>query len=221
MRSLLSALTLLAGLLLALPASAQGFISPVSSISPKQPAYVELPDGSKVEGTVPLAMFMNGGLRSFTLLTSGGEKMKFKAGDVTVLANKPGALAKLSALGNQMDSKWDMITADWGEVIDREWVYYRQALMPNGKSYALLQLINPGFDSRLQVFNQDPEEPDEYLVVKDGKISVKITKGNYKKSFGDLFGDCAKLMEPDTSKKPKVKDFAAHAYIFDRACGKK
>jgi hypothetical protein len=207
--------------LLATPAFAQGFISPVSSISPKQPSYAILSDGTKIEGTIPAALFMNGGLKSFTLVDSDGTKHKLKAADVKELANKPGALAKMSALSNQIDSKFDMITADWGEVIDRKWVYYRQATMPNGKSTSLLQQVNPGFDGRMKVFNIDPEEPEEYMVTKDGGAGMKIHKGNYKKEFEALFGDCKAVMGSETAKKPKIKYFATHAFVFDKECGKK
>ena len=217
MRKTLALSALLLTLCITSTAFAQGFISPVASISPQQPSYVILPDGTRLEGTVPMAVFMNG-LRSFTLVKGDGEKVRFKAADVKELGNKPGALAKMSALSAQVDTRFDMITADWGEVIEREWVYYRQALMPNGKSYSLLQQINPGFDSRMQVFNADYEEPEEYLVVKDGKPALKVVKSNYKKVFPTLFGDCPAVMESESAAKPKIKHFATHAYVFDKEC---
>jgi hypothetical protein len=113
-----------------------------------------------------------------------------------------------------------MFTADWGEVVDREWVYYRQALMPNGKSTSLLQQINPGFDGRIRVFNIDPEESEEYLVSKDVEATIKVDKKNYKKVFSDLFGDCAAVMDSEAAAKPKIKEFAAAVYVMHKECGK-
>ncbi len=224
--------------LMAIPSSvlAQGFISPVDGISAQTPSYVILPDGTKIEGTVPLAMFMNGTLRSITLKTADGEKAKYKAADVKVLANKPSALAKMSAMSDQVDSLRDLITADWGEVMQREWVMFEQALLPGkGDKYALMQLINPGFDSRISVYfdakaasNDDSvmgistAPAESYIVVKDGKRSVQVKKSGYKKNmFDELFADCAPLMKSAVAEKPKFKNFALHVYAYDQACGKK
>lgn len=221
-------------LVLAVPAFAQGFISPVDAISPKEPSYVLRTDGSRVDGTVPMAMFMNGTLRSFTLLPAdGSEKVKFKAEEVKLLANKPNTLMKLSAVADGVDSAWGLIGADWKEAMNREWVFFQQALLPGNRTkYALLQLINPGFDSRIQVYF-DAEEAskdtqvmgvsvdiESYIVVKDGKQSVQVKKANYGKLYPTLFGDCAKMLEGDEGKKPKFKNFSAAVFAFDKLCGK-
>ncbi|MCO4771283.1 MAG: hypothetical protein KDA24_14715 [Deltaproteobacteria bacterium] len=220
MRYLSSLVLALATLAFAAPAAAQGFISPVAMISPQQPSYVITASGDRHEGKIANYLIANG-IRSLVLKTADGEKLKFKAADLKEVGNKPGALAKLSALSNEMDSKWDMFSADWKGAIDREWVYYRQALMPNGKAYSLLQQINPGFDTRIRVFNIDPEESDEYLVSRDGAPTVKVTKGNYKKLFPTLFAGCEAVINSDAAKKPKLKQFAAAVFVFDHECSEK
>jgi hypothetical protein len=225
-----------AGLLcmLAAPSAfAQGFIAPIPSIDARTPSYVILPSGERIDGTIPVATFINGTLRSVTLKTDDGRKLKFKAADVKVLGHKPGKLAKLAAMSEQIDNKWDLFTADWEGTMGREWVIFQQAMLP-GKAakYALMQLLNPGFDRRLQVYydakaaNNDDSvmgistaPPESYIVVKDGRQSVQVKKGNYNKLFSSLFGDCSKLMEASSEKKPKFKNFAGAAYAFDHLCG--
>lgn len=130
-----------------------------------------------------------------------------------------------------------IIKTDFKEIIEREYIIYEQALLPKKKDkYRLLQLLNPGFDHRIKVF-QDPNaketagikiggaklvggEDKSFLVVKDGAKSEKITKGKYKKQFQILFGDCDLASVMDNSKM-KFKNFAAHVFVYDQICGEK
>ncbi|HEX5167909.1 MAG TPA: hypothetical protein VFW11_01960 [Cyclobacteriaceae bacterium] len=107
--------------------------------------------------------------------------------------------------------------------------------MPGKKDkYALLQLLNPDFDSRIKVF-QDPlavetnglnsgtvsitgQEDKSYLFVKDNNRAFKVKKGSYKKDFDDIFGDCTKMAEAYGGEKLKFRNAAEHVWVYDRAC---
>jgi len=217
MRAVLSFALLLCTASFAAPAAAQGFIAPVVIISPQQPSFVITTDGERVEGTIATYLVANG-MRSLTLKTASGEKLRYKAADLKEVGNKLGGLAKFGTMSSQIDSKWDLFTADWSEMAEREWVYFRQVLMPNGKNYALLQQVNPGWDASIKVYNIDPEESEEYFVSKDGAAAMKVDKKNYKKSFAALFDGCAAVTESDAAKKPKIKEFAVATYVFNKEC---
>ena len=61
-------------------------------------------------------------------------------------------------------------------------------------------------------------QPKSYLVVKDGKKSIKVKKGSYKKQFPALFGDCVRMMETYSGRKPNYDEMAFHVLYFNIAC---
>jgi|GEM_PF-456562 len=213
-------------------ASAQGFLSPIPGIDARQPSYIIPKGGERIDGNIPWAAFVNGNLRSLTFKTDDGRKIKFKAADVQELGHKPGALAKLAAMSDQIDNPWDFATADWEGTMGRDWVVFKQALLPGKKrKFALMQLLNPGFDGRIQVFydakaagNDDTvmgistAPAESYMVVKDDRQSIQIKKRNYRKQFPELFGDCSKMMKEASDRKPKFKNFASAVFAFDQIC---
>lgn len=93
-----------------------------------------------------------------------------------------------------------------------------------------MQLLNPGFDTKLKVYDLPNAKSGEtsiggiavggdkataYLVVKNGE-SLKITKKKYKKQdFKLLFSDCPKILE---NNEPNFKEFATHVFFYDQLC---
>lgn len=219
--------------LLAGTASAQGFLSPIPGLDNRQPSYVVLPGGERIDGTVPMASFVNGTLRSMTFKADDGRKLKFKASELAEFGQKPSKLARLAAVSDQVDNPWDLAGADWEGVMQREWVVFQRALLPTrAERYALQQLLNPGFDRRLQVFydakaaeNDDSvmgistAPAESYVVVKDGRRSMQVKKSNYRKLFPELFGDCGAFMKAAGDHKPKFGNFAAAVFAYDQLCG--
>jgi hypothetical protein len=197
---------------------------------------MELVDGTVVEGKVGMATIMNGYLSSLTLKDADGNKHKHKAETIKQFKVKMGALAKMDAAAEGASSISEMLKTDFNEIIEREYIIYKQALLPKKKDkYRLMQLVNPGFDSKIQVFD-DPGGKEtgglnaggvqltggkdkSYLVVVDGKKSVEVQKKSYKKDFLELYGGCKKFLETVQPKKPNFWDMAAHVYVYDQLCG--
>lgn len=219
-------------------AFSQSFISAVSEFHPSNDCKMELIDGTHVEGKVAMATVMNGYLSSLTLKDADGVKHKHKAAEIKEFKVKMGILAKLDAGTEAASSISELVKADFNEIIEREYIIYKQALLPKKKDkYRLLQLVNPGFDSHIQVFD-DPGGKESgglsaggmkltggkdksYLVVIDGKKSVQVKKGSYKKDFAELYGGCKVFMETVTPKKPNFWDMAAHVFAYDQLCSDK
>lgn len=211
----------------------QAFISSVQELHPSKDCKMELLDGTMIEGTMASAFIANGFLKSVNIKDSDGVKHKYKAEQIKRLKVKAGILAKMDMMAESSESIKKIIKTDFNEIVEREYIIYEQALLPKKKDkYRLLQLLNPGFDHRIKVF-QDPNAKEtkgvmgvgggddkSFLVVKDGAKSEEIKKGKYKKEFPILFGDCdlAKVMD---NSKMKYKNFAAHVFVYDQICGEK
>ena len=216
----------------------QAFISAVSEFQPTDECKMELVDGTIIEGKVSMATLINGNLSSLTLKDGEGNKHKYKAADIKQFRVKMGFLAKLDAMGEASGSIAKFVKADFNEIIDREYIFYQQALLPKKKDkYRWLHLVNPGFDSRIKVY-ADPGggetgglslgdvqltggKDKSYLVVVDGQKSVEVKKKSYKKDFPVLFGGCKTFMETIDVKKPDFWDFAAHVFAYDQLCSEK
>jgi hypothetical protein len=231
-------LTILATLLsLTFLSYGQGFIAAIEDLHPSKDCKMELTDGTLIEGAMASAILMNGFLKTVNIKDSDGMKHKYKADQIKRLKVKAGSLAKIDMIAESTESVKNLLKTDFNEIIEREYIIYEQALLPKKKDkYRLLQLLNPGFDQRIKVY-QDPNAKEtagvkvggaklvggddkSYLVVKDGAKSDQIKKNKYKKEFPILFGDCdlAKVMD---NSKMKFKNFAAHVFVYDQICGEK
>lgn len=213
----------------------QAFISAVSEFQPSNNCKMELLDGTIVEGKVSMVTISNGYISSLSLKEADGVKHKHKAAEIKQFKVKMGFLAKLDAAAEASSSISEMISADFNEILEREYIIYKQALLPKKKDkYRLLQLVNPGFDAKIQVYD-DPGGKEtgglssgsfqlsggkdkSYLVVVDGKKSVKVKKGSYKKDFPELYGGCNEFLDTVKPRKPNFWDMAAHVFAYDQLC---
>lgn len=216
-------------LLLTLSASsiAQGFITPVPDFGPlmNQQCYVIKNDGSRVEGQVKTGMLMNGYLKSFTLKMDNGEKVKFKAEEIKECGFKVGALAKIAMLDESTTSIRKMVKTDFAEMFNRDWAIFENANKHNNEKPVLIQLVNPGFDSKLKVYADPGMNAKEsgagfaksYLVVKAAtKETILVKSKSYNKQFGDIFGDSEQLINALPEDKIKWKEFSEHVFVYDQ-----
>ena len=214
--------------------SGQGFIKAVDNPW-SQECYVTLNNGEEYKGKLSSAVFSGGSVRSLTVKHEDGTKHKYKAEDVKRLLIRFGELAKIETIMEGTTSIQELLELDFNEIIQREYIIFEQALLPKKKNkYALLQLVNPGFDNRIKVYeNPTGQETGtmsvgdvavtggkerSYLVVKDGEKSVKVKKGSYKKSFSKLFADCEEMMKMYGQRKVKFNDMAYHVLHYDIIC---
>ena len=121
---------------------------------------------------------------------------------------------------------------NFNELINREWVILERALLPQKKDkYALFQLINPGFDSRIKVYHNiiankttgldiggvpvTGNVERSYIVSKDGQKTRLVRKSGFLKDFEELFADKPELLEA-IDKRPKFKYFASYVLAYDQ-----
>lgn len=223
--------------LAALTTNAQYFIPEMnsSSITMAKEVYAVTNAGDTIRGKMGGAMIGMGQLRSFSIKLEDETKVKFKSSDVKILAIKPSKLTNIeSAMSAPNVAKAGQI--DFDAVVNREWVYFEQALLPKKKDkYVMMQLLNPGFDSKIKVY-LDPNaketrgigvseiqitggEDKSYLVVFDGGKSEVYKKSRYKKeALQQLYKDCPVFEENYDGDKFKWENFAEHVFVYDQLC---
>jgi hypothetical protein len=220
-------------MLYACSAKAQYFIPEIGSdaMQISKEVYVVTMDNDTIKGKYGGGSFSMGLLKSFNIKIEDGTKMKFKAEELKTVAIKPNKITNIE--GSLTAVGIDGLKA-FDDVINREWVFYNQALQPKKKDkYALMQLVNPGFDSKIKVYhNPNPNAKEtkgfggfgagddkSYLVVYDGGKSVLYKKGKYKKEAPrNLFKNCPVFIENFGGDKFKWKNFAEHVYVYDQLC---
>lgn len=204
------------------------FVTPINSIS--GPAEVTSLDGTIIKGDVKMASFGNNGITGFYLKDEAGLKHKFKADEVKMLKLKVEGLAKLEIIGEQSSNLSKLANSNFKEVTEREFIYWKRVKHPEKDKYLLLQLLNPGFDSLLEVYDLpnartaesfsgdiaiSGDMPKAYYVVKNGE-TLEIKKKKYKKQdFELLFSDCPVIIE---NNKPDFKHFAEHVFFYNEYC---
>ena len=96
-----------------------------------------------------------------------------------------------------------------------------------------MQLLNPGFDSKIKVFAEPSKktgglnvgglqltggEARAYLFVKGTEKSFEVKKGSYSKNFEELYSDCPQMLSTFQGEKIKWNDVALHVFAYDQAC---
>ena len=222
--------------LMAVPLAVHGqaFITPVDEVPHSNQCYIALKNGSRIEGIVK-SDDIGEGITAITLVTVDDERVKVSAADISELGVKATGLVKMELIAEGTETVKKLTRANFEEIANREYIIYQQALLPGKKTrYALLQLLNPGFDSMIKVF-QDPwavestgltfgdatltgEEDKSYLFVKGGGQAFKVKKGTYKKEFRAIFGDCPKMLEVYEGEKLRFRDAALDVFVYDQIC---
>jgi len=211
-------------------AQAQSFVLPIEGdIVGKPEAYVITAEGQRREGVIGMHGMVNGSISSVQLLVDGqGEK--YRARDMQELGIKStGIAAALSAVAGAASGQSQR--SELEEVLDREYIYFQQAEMPGLISRStMLQVLNPGFNSRISVY-KDPDAESKrgflmglvfgnadssYLISKDESKARTVKKFGYRRTFRQLFGDCAEMADPG---RIRYWDLSAHVYAYDQACG--
>ena len=223
-------------ILLALPASASagGFLTPIDSPSMGR-SYAILTDGSRVDGELRFWFGLNSRIKNVTLRGDDGVRYRLKASEIRELGNKPDHWNRFVTMVDSSRSLQSSLSTDYAEIATREFVVWKQAPLPGRRSRtALQQLLNPGSDSRIEVFH-DPRARRSrtvrghrltlsggqllgYVAVKDGQQALRLRPLRYRKQFGQLFGDCEEMMSSSEAHKPRFGDFAEHVASYDRLC---
>ncbi|MCB9675155.1 MAG: hypothetical protein H6737_08560 [Alphaproteobacteria bacterium] len=208
------------------PAGPAAFESPLKSLMGPEGIAI-LADGSELKGKPYVIPKGIGNIKKLTIKTDDGAKHKLGPADIQSFALKPNGLAKMASTGGSV-----VAMSTNTDVLSKEYAYFVPAPLPNGKM-AILQHLNRGMDSKIQIF-ADPAGREtsgvgvggvqitggmlkSYLVYKVGSdASFLVKKGTYDKLWPEIYGDCAGLTQPE---KPEFDDFATHVQMYEAKCG--
>lgn len=214
--------------------AAQGFITPVEEFPPARECFVVLEDGSRIDGKIKSVTAGNG-IKSLKMVDDNGTELKFSVDEIRQLNVKATGLVKMELMAESTETIKKFTKADWKEIRAREYIVFEKVHMPGKKEkFALVQLLNPDFDSVIKVY-QDPwaqetgefsvgivqisgAEDRSYLYVKNNEQAFKVKKGSYRKNFMEIFGDCPDMIKAYAGERLKFKNAPEHVWVYQFGC---
>lgn len=231
---------ILVGLALTLISNAfsQGFVETIEEGSMStfynNTCVLKLASGEEITGKFVGGAYVNNGFSKIAVKPENGEKTKFEPEQISSMKIKASELMKLMMVSEASSSIKEMENTDFNKIVNREWVIFETALTPKKTDTPrLLQLLNPGFDSKIKVFAEPGKqtgglnvgglqltggEDRAYLFVKNGEKAVEVKKGSYKDNFEELYSDCPAMLDNFKGDKVKWDDVALHIYVYDQLC---
>ncbi len=234
MKGLLMVLMLLVSVLL-LPANAQDLLAGADMYSHKKTAYITKADGTEVEGTITKIKRKKGLLESVAVEVRG-KKITLLPEEIDHMYLPPSGLDKFA---NAMDAvytldKWDREDVA-SDKIKEGYVYFERTKvnLKGTERTLLMQLLNPGFSSRIKVFF-DPFAKEtarvgvgaftvsggldkSYYIQRGDEVAYRMKKKDYSKDFTNFYSDCQALYA-EHGEKPDWSEFAKHVYYYSKEC---
>jgi len=175
-------------------------------------------------------------IKELTIKDDQGIKQKFEEQDIKRVLAKLSDMDKLSMSMESSSSLKDLSQTDIKQVAEAKYFIWEPAITPKKGKLKVLQLVNPGFDSRIKVY-RDPMAQEtsgvgiagvkltggiekSYYLVKTGEdVATLMERGDYKKQFYDVFVKGCPTMEKFLEgKKPDWDDFAKHVFLNEQNC---
>jgi len=193
----------------------------------KKQGYIILKDSTKIEGTFKLINHTKN-IKSCIVKDKAGKKHSLKAAQIEKVYILVTGWDKMNAYGEFTISLQELLNLDFDEIIKPEYYVWEHTLTQKKGKVKIMQLVNPGFASKIKVFRDTSAmqesssqftngvETSFYVEKKGTEAAMKVKKKTYKVQFQILFGDCPKLIEALRGKKPKWSEFASHVYAYDQ-----
>lgn len=212
---------------------AQKFNTPLEGFSRQKPAYLEMEDGTKMEGKLNGFKRKKGLFEVVKMEDESGTDLKIDASSIKNMYLAPSDLAKMNAAFDEIYN-----VNNWGKqpnvdttLMTEGYVYFEKVPTEVKKETIdlMLQLLNAHFSTEIKVY-LDPRANEStgisvggitvaggldksyYVKKKDDDTAFKLTKADYKKQFEEFFGDSPEFMEKFD--KPKWADFETHVYEY-------
>jgi hypothetical protein len=211
------------------------FMAPIE-LTPADPASVRTVGGVEISGTIATIISGRHGLTSITLRPADGKRQKFRAADIDELVVEPGTIARLSMVMSATSTLRKVARNDLRSTLDHDVVVFHNVAWPKASDARLLQLVNPGFASRVRVYHLISamsatwtiagvpvagDESKAFAVIKDGGEPMRVSGRHYEqRDFDLLFGDCPEMLQLEISSDRSFHRFAQHAFLYDRLCGR-
>lgn len=215
--------------------TAQRFLEPSESFSPKKITYLTMEDGTEQEVYLKSFKREKGLIKEMKVEDKDGNKLKIKPDDIQFMYLPQSGWDKFA---KDMDfltdvQKWDNHDIDQSKVAEG-YIYFEKAevKVKKEKLTLMMQLLNPSFSSKIKVYH-DPYAAESasvgiggftvaggddksFYVAVGGATATKWMKKNYEEEFSKTFGHCDTI-------KAKYKDarwsqLDEHVYEHSRNC---
>lgn len=209
-----------------------GFLTAVDQ--PDGKLVIALKDGRVLDARMVGASSLFGSVVKMTVRDRDGQKHKLKADEVDEITMPVDDLWRAVMVNRSTDSVEEIWKTDFERIFEVEELTFHSVRHPRSKRVAIRQLINPGFDSRIRVYELPNSKEGTagsdgiswfggmskaYLVIKDDGDVERVKQREYrKKVFPRLYADCPELLERFRGDLRKFKFFAEHVYIYDQMC---
>jgi hypothetical protein len=211
------------------------FMAPVE-ITPGDPASARTVSGVELFGTIGGFISGRHGLTRVTLRPAEGSRQQFLASDIDELVIEPGTLSRIGMVREATSTVRKIRRDDLWARIDHDVVVFHRVAWPKPSDARLLQLVNPGFASRIRVYHLISAtsgtwtiagvpvaggESKAFAVIKDGGEPMRVDRRHYeRRDFDLLFGDCPEMLQGAAASNRNFHRFAQHTFVYDQLCGK-
>jgi hypothetical protein len=220
-----------------LGAYSQNFIPTAERFSGKKIAYINLEDGTKVEGTIDDLDRKKGLVEEITIKPTGSKKKKTYEAEKIKSMYLP--ITGIDNLANRIDQATDINKySSMGvnmELINKGYALLEKTnVRVKRKTQALLvQLLNPAFCTKIKVYT-DPyagetagfgvgglkltggDDKSYYVQIGDA-VAERMKKKEYDEEYTKLYQGCPALIAK-VKEKLKWSDFDKHVYEYTTEC---
>lgn len=218
--------------LLAGPVAATGFLPSVKGL-PGWEARVITSEGRVLDGVVVGSMMNWRGIRRITFKDLEGTRHRLEANDIRqIIVPLDRPMARESLLFEATGTLVKAAKTDYRQIRDTAEMIFDTVPYPSADKRVLLPLVNPAFSGRIRVYGLLNErewthsvaglriwgdEPNAYVVVKDGGKAWTVEDDDYEDEFERLFGDCPEVMK-QYDDDPDFDDMARHVLAYESLC---
>jgi hypothetical protein len=209
--------------------SAQNLRQPLEEIPMSNQGYALLKSGDIIEGRI-LSSISTRGIVKVNLEDIDGQKHKLAASEIQEFAIAMNGAVRLQYAMERGSSVKKLLSRNHPTAVPQDYILFRNTKV-RGDKELLLQLLNPDFDEIFEVFydpmarkttpisgkyiNWTGDKHRAFFVSKNGGELLKVKKGNYRKSFRQLFGDCTQLSD---MRNLKLQDLGNHIQLYQAYC---
>ena len=230
-------LTLLVTVFAALNMYGQDFLDGASTFSSNKESYFTLVDGTEITAFIDDIDRKKGLIEEITIKDANKKKRVLKPEEIKHMYLPPSGWDKLARADRIAGNitKWDEDKSAHAAHIKDGYVYFEttEVMIKKNKMTLLLQLVNPGFASKIKVFF-DPYASEttsfgvggftvaggdakSYYVKKGEEVAFKLQKKNYEEEWEHLYGDCSSL-KTEFTKKMGWGEVERHIYYYENSC---
>jgi hypothetical protein len=224
--------------ILSLGLFAQDFLTPADAFSKKKESYITLTDGTELVGFVEDIDRKKGLIEEITIeLKDTKKERKLKPEQVKHMYLVPSGFDQFAKAYDMLDdaTKWNKDQSAHAKHIKEGYVFFEttEVMIKKDKKTLLLQLLNPGFASKIKVY-YDPYagetasfgvggitvaggDAKSYYFKKGTEVAFRMHKKNYDEEWEHLYGDC-KSMQTEFKGKMMWSKVEKHLFYYDNNC---